>query len=349
MEKIAVTDWVALWKETENARFRVECPRAFFWLENCAITPNLVANLAKNLSVRCENPARLGVVVGSSKGDLALLDGWSEHQNPEWMGDCLALRLARALGAQGPILAPNAACATGSHALALGAQMIQNGRADIVLAGALEFAQHPLVLAAYRNMGALSKSGKMRPFDARRDGFVANSGAGLVILESPTHAQKRGAKIHGFLSGFSLKCDATHLTSMNPSGETIARAIEDALQKAGKPQIDYVNAHGTATRLNDLTEARALQSVFGRGVAVSSTKGLTGHLLGAAGAVEAILSLQTLRDGVLPPNLGLEQVDEEFDLDFVLTPRAANVKAVLSLNYGFGGHIGALILESAKS
>ena len=233
--------------------------------------------------IRAHTPdaARVAVCWASSKGDLHQLargaDFWA------WTPDATARALARQFQIGGRCAAPNAACATGAHAIALGAQWIQDGHADLVLAGAIEPPQHPMVTAAYRNMGALSKSGVMRPFDARRDGFVPGAGGGFLVLENEGQARARGARICGFVSGWSLGCDATHMTQMAPDGETIARAIESALKRAGSLTIGYVNAHGTAT-VNDLVEARALHRVFGAGVAVSSTKPLTGHLLGAAGA-----------------------------------------------------------------
>ncbi len=196
-------------------------------------------------------------------------------------------------------------------------------------------------------MGALSKSGLMRPFDRNRDGFNPNGGAAYFVLESEEHARGRGAQIHGFLTGYSLKCDAHHMTSMHQSGDGIARAIEDALQRAGNPKIDYINAHGTAT-INDAVESRAIHAVFGDKVPLSSTKGQTGHLLGAAGAVEAAICLLAMRDGFAPPTLNLEEPDGEFGLDYLpLHGRTMEINAVLSLNYGFGGHIGALVLEKS--
>jgi 3-oxoacyl-[acyl-carrier-protein] synthase II len=291
-------------------------------------------------------PSRAGVVCGSSKGDLNALMQWADSGDMAWTPDYLAQRIGFEMGFRGSILSPNAACATAAHSLALGARMIECGQADLVVAGGVEPPQHPLILAAYRNMNALSKTGIMRPFDLRRDGFVASSGFGYLLLESEEQARQRGAEIHGYLSGWSMKCDATHMTSMSPSGDSIARAIEDALRKAGNPQIDYINAHGTATKLNDAIESRAVQAVFGKSVPVSSTKALTGHLLGAAGAVEAAICLLAMRTGFAPPTLNLEQPDDETDLDYIpMVSRKMEINAVLSLNYGFGGHIGALVFE----
>jgi 3-oxoacyl-[acyl-carrier-protein] synthase II len=294
----------------------------------------------------CVDHSRKAVVCGSSKGDLSALPAWQESGELNWTPDFIAHRLAFDIGASGPVLSPNAACATSAHALALGARLIEYGQADLVLAGGVELPQPPLILAAYRNMHALSKTGIMRPFDARRDGFVAASGFGFMLLESEEHAIERGAEIHGYLTGWSMKCDATHMTSMSPSGDSIARAIEDALRKAGNPQIDYINAHGTATKLNDAIESRAIKSVFGTKVPMSSTKPLTGHLLGAAGAVEAAICLTAMRHNLAPPTLNLEERDDECDLDYIpQQARSIDMKAVLSLNYGFGGHIGALVFE----
>ena len=283
--------------------------------------------------------ARIGVSFTSSKGDIGLLEAGSWGWHPAAAGTILARRF----DAQGRFAAPNSACASGAHAIALGAQWIQSGDADVVLAGAIEPPQHPMITAAYRNMGALSKRGLMRPFDKRRDGFINEAGGGFLVLENEATARARDATIMGYVSGWSFHCDAHHITQMAPSGASIERAIRDALARAGDPQIDYINAHGTAT-VNDLIEARALNRVFGAGVAVSSTKPLTGHLLGAAGAVEAILCVEAMRNQVAPPTLNLEEPEEQIELDLVVgSGRAMEINAALSLNYGFGGHIGCLV------
>ncbi len=345
--RVAITDFVAAYPQ--NGSYRIERPDNYCWLERQAPLWGLAdaVNLAGHLETTLQNARDLSVVVGTSKGDLGALAHWADPQSWEWMPGALAARLAHRFGAGGQALCPNAACATGAHALALGAQLIQNGAAQTVLAGAFEFVQPEIILAAYRNMNALSKSGMMRPFDTRRDGFVPASGGAFFLLEAEARARKRGANIHGFLTGTSLHCDAHHMTSMSPGGETIARAIRNALQKAGNPRIDYINAHGTATQ-NDLIEARAIRSVFGNSVAVSSTKPLTGHLLGASGAVEAAICLLAMRDGFAPPTLNLEEVESDLGLDLVRgRGREMEIRASLSLNYGFGGHIGALIFEKS--
>ena len=293
------------------------------------------------LCARVADKSRVGVCLTSSKGDL------NRWQNGDFIGslpDAPALRFAHQFGALGRVAAPNAACASGAHAIALGAQWIAQGDADLVLAGAAEPPQHPLVLAAYRNMGALSKSGIMRPFDSARDGFVPTAGGGFVVLAREEFARANNLPILATVGGWSFACDAHHITQMAPSGDSIERAIRQALQMAGAPKIDYVNAHGTAT-INDLIEARALNRALGDGVATSSTKPQTGHLMGAAGAVEAVLCLQAMENRLAPPTLNLENVDDGIDLDLVIGPgRRMEIGASLSLNYGFGGHIGCLVL-----
>ncbi|BCM89922.1 3-oxoacyl-[acyl-carrier-protein] synthase 2 [Abditibacteriota bacterium] len=286
--------------------------------------------------------SRFSVSWSVSKNGYNCWEQWANQGNERFFSDFDALDLARRFRFGGQVMCPVAACATGSHALILGARLIEQGEADVVLCGTSEPPQHPMILAAYRNMGALSASGVMRPFDRRRDGFLSASGSGFLILESLEHAQKRGARIHARLMGYSMRSDATHMTSMCPSGDSVVRAIEEALERAGNPAVGYVNAHGTATRLNDELEARAISRVWGNRVAVSSTKSLTGHLLGASGAIEAVLSIVAMKERLLPPTLGLEEPEGE--LNFVMgEERRAEVEAVLSLNYGFGGHIGAIL------
>lgn len=292
--------------------------------------------------------ARRSIVWSTSKNHFASLESWIDAGDRRFFSDYEAHFLAGTFGLGGQKMCPVAACASGSHALILGARLIEAGEADVVLCGASEPPQHPLILAAYRNMGALSPSGRMRPFDVRRDGFVPASGGGFTILESLGHALKRGANVHALLSGYSMRSDASHITSMSPNGDSIVRAIDEALCKANCSTVGYINAHGTATRLNDESEARALNRVFGAEVPLSSTKPLTGHLLGASGAIEAVLSIVAMNQGVLPPTLGLEEVDG-YELDLVREERCVEVESVLSLNYGFGGHIGALVFDKFKA
>lgn len=293
------------------------------------------------LRAQLADASRVSVCFTSSKGD------WAKLQNGDFAGalpDAPALNYARYFDARGRIGAPNAACASGTHAIALGAQWITQGDADLVLVGAVEPPQHPMITAAYRNMGALSKSGIMRPFDIARDGFVVEHGGGFLVLAREDWARARNLSTCGYVAGWSMECDAHHLTQMAPGGDSIERAIRSALKMAGDPKIDYINAHGTAT-MNDLTEALALNRVFGAAVAVSSTKPQTGHLMGAAGAVEAVMCLDAMKNQLAPPTLNLENVDDEIDLDLVIGQgRNMEIEASLSLNYGFGGHIGCLVL-----
>lgn len=293
-----------------------------------------------SLCARIADKSRVGICFTSSKGDLNRL------QNGDFLDalpDAATSHWARKFGATGRVAAPNAACASGAHAIALGAQWITQGDADLVLTGAIEPPQHPMITAAYRNMGALSKSGMTRPFDVARDGFVPAAGGGFVALSSERFARENNVPIHAFLAGWSLACDAHHITQMAPSGTSIERAIRQSLKMAGEPKMDYINAHGTAT-INDIIEARALNRVFGGGAPVSSTKPLTGHLMGAAGAVEAVLCLEAMKNQVAPPTLNLENVDPQIELDLVVgRGRSMEIGASLSLNYGFGGHIGCLV------
>jgi 3-oxoacyl-[acyl-carrier-protein] synthase II len=292
---------------------------------------------------------KVAVSFSCSKGQLSGLEAWARTGDLSWAADAPAARLAHDFKVGGPTLSPNAACASAAHAIALGAQLIQDGRAEVVIAGAIEPEQPPIVTAAYRQVGALSKANLCRPFDRRRDGFVPGSGGGFLILEAESSARLRGTPLHGRITGWSLMADATHLTALRPDGGTIAHAIRQAVERAGQPQIGYINAHGTATKLNDIVETRGIRQVFKQNVPVSATKPVTGHLLGAAGAVEAVLCLLALNQGFAPPTLNLEEPDSECDLDYIpLRGRSLKMDACLSLNYGFGGHIGALVFEKYR-
>ena len=324
MPRVAILDYGAEFRGSTQGALESQIERAFGPL--CA---------------RAAGKSRVGVCFASSKGDLNALEN---GDFPGSLADAATARLSRKFGALGRVAAPNAACASGAHAIALGASWIENGDADLVLAGAVEPPQHPMIRAAYRNMGALSKSGTMRPFDVGRDGFVPAEGGGFLALSSERFARDNHLAIRAYAGGWSLACDAHHITQMAPGGDSIERAIRSALKMAGDPKIDYINAHGTAT-INDIIEARALNRVFGGGVATSSTKPQTGHLMGAAGAVEAVLCLNAMRFQLAPPTLNLENIDPEIELDLVVGQgRVMEIEATLSLNYGFGGHIGCLVL-----
>lgn len=307
------------------------------------------------------DPTRVGICFSSSKGQPArweknaACDGSfginSFFDNPVFAEHCdWALReIARATGATGKRACPVAACASGAHAIALSAQWIEDGACDVVLCGAIEAEIADLVLAGYKNLGALSTQKMMRPFDKARDGFVPAPGAACLILESETIAQKRKAQSFGVVSGWSLWSDASSLTGLEKSGEAIARAMQNALQRAARTgstrSVDYVNAHGTATKMNDEIEARAIANVLGKDVPVSSTKPLTGHALGAAGAIEAVLCLLAMRQNFAPPNLNLEKQDAGCEIEILQTGSETTIEAAMSLSYGFGGQIGVLLLE----
>ncbi|MBV9469220.1 MAG: beta-ketoacyl-[acyl-carrier-protein] synthase family protein, partial [Abitibacteriaceae bacterium] len=293
------------------------------------------------------DPQRVAISFAASKGRVTMRpDGAYLCGAVESTGHWPALALARYTGSTGPVLSPVAACATGAHTIATGAQLIEDGYADVVLAGALENGLTPLVLAGYKSLGAISAAGIMRPFDRRRDGFLPAEGMACLILEDEEKCQARGAAIYGYVAGSSMQADATAMTTMNPTGDTIARAIEVALAKTNHAGIDYINAHGTATKLNDVLETRGIKLVFGQSVPVTATKPLTGHLLGATGAVEAVLCLLAMQESYAPPTLNLEEPEDECDLDYIPQQgRTMNITSTLSLSYGFGGHCGVLIFS----
>lgn len=260
-------------------------------------------------------------------------------------------------GAQGPAWAAVSACATGGNALGEAWETIRRGAARVMLAGGAEKAVTPLAIAAFANMHALSRrnddpQGASRPFDAERDGFVMGEGAGMFVLEDLDFALERAAPILAELVGYGSTADAYHITEPAPGGEGLIRAMKRALQSAGlRPtQIDYINAHGTATRLNDATETQAIKACFGEHayqLAISSTKSMLGHTFGAAGAIEAALSVLSIVHGIMPPTINLEHPDPECDLDYIPNQaRKAAVQVALSNSMGFGGHNTCLIFQA---
>ncbi len=313
-------------------------------------------------------PDRIGCIIGTGIGGLGTFE--SNHEEllgrgpgavsplsvPLMMGNAGAGTLAMRHGLLGPCFGVVSACAAGANAIGAAARTIQVGDADAVLTGGSEAVLTPLARASFAALDAVSKLGESRPFDARRDGFVMGEGAGALVLEEAQAARARGARILGYVRGYGATCDAHHLTAPDPQGAGAARAILAALADAGIEAGDlvYVNAHGTSTPLNDRSETLALKTALGDdayGVPVSSTKSAIGHLLGAAGAVEAIATLLALRDHVAPPTLGWEEEDEGLDLDYV--PGSARPLVIgdgdrilgLSNSFGFGGHNAALVLE----
>ncbi len=310
---------------------------------------------------------RTGVIVGSGMGALdpiheaadTLRDRGPGRVSPFFvpmmLADTPAAMISITHGLTGPNLAVYTACATGNNALGEAAAMIRRGAADIMLAGGTEACILPLALAGFSSMGAIStrndEPGRAsRPFDAGRDGFVVSEGAAVLVLEEREHALARGATIHGEFLGYGTSADAYHITMPGEGGEGAAASMRAALRDAGLAtgDIDYINAHGTSTPLNDRAESAAIRRLFGQRayeMPVSSTKSMTGHLLGAGGALEAIICLMALRDGVVPPTINYEQPDPDCDLDYVPNAaRAAGLRVVMSNAFGLGGHNATIIL-----
>ncbi len=275
---------------------------------------------------------------------------------PMMMPNAAAAAVAIAHGLRGPNVALSSACATGSHAIGEAAEVIRRADAEVMLCGGSEAAIHPISISGFNNMGALSTRNDeperaSRPFDAGRDGFVVGEGAGVLVLESLEHARQRGARIHCELTGYGATADAYHITAPEETGEGATLAIERALHDASlaPEEVDYVNAHGTSTSLNDRIETRAIRAAFGSHadrLAVSSTKSMLGHLMGAAGAVEAIACVKSLETGWVHPTVNYETPDPECDLDYVPNQaRRLEPRVVLSNSFGFGGHNGCLIFR----
>ena len=309
---------------------------------------------------------RLGVLVGTGVGGLATLEeqcrnffeggerAVSPHFVPMMMPNAAAGVIAMRLGAHGPGFSVSSACATGGHAIGEAHRMITRGEADVVVAGGTEAALTGVCLAAFRRMGALSREGVSRPFDARRDGFVMGEGAGVIVLEREEHAKARGATIYGRIVGYGASNDAFHITQPDAEGRGARKAMLATLADAGISPADvgYLNAHGTGTPFNDKIETAAIKSVFNGSNTpppVSSTKSAIGHLLGAAGAVEAVACLEAVRRGVLPPTLNYAEADPDCDLDYVPEgPREApGLEMALSNSFGFGGQNACLAIAKA--
>lgn len=261
--------------------------------------------------------------------------------------------VARTIGIHGPTAVTGTACAAGTDAIGTGLAWIRAGQADLVLVGGAEAPLVPLLVAGYRKLGALSRRDgdpavASRPFDRERDGFVMAEAAAVLVLESDTHARARGARIYAELAGFGQTCDAGHLTDPDPAGSGAARAIGIALADAGTApgEVDYINAHATSTPAGDRAEAHALAAAGLASTPVSSTKGAHGHALGAAGAVEALITALAVHRGVLPPTRNLVHPDPEIDLRHITAPEAADIGVAISNSFGFGGHNACLVLRA---
>jgi 3-oxoacyl-[acyl-carrier-protein] synthase II len=319
------------------------------------------------------DPIRIGCVVATGIGGIETVETQHDAMRdkgpnrvsplgiPAYMPNAAAAAVSMKHGLQGQMYGIVSACSSGAHAIGTGLRMIQYGDADAVVAGGSEAALTAFGFACFNSMQALSPTGISRPFDARRDGFVMGEGAGMLVLEDAEAAQARGARILGEVIGYGSTSDAHHLTAPDPSGRPAARAIELALKDAGATPADvsYVNAHGTSTQLNDAAETAALKTALGeqraRRIPVSSTKSAIGHLLGAAGAVEAVATVKTLATGVIAPTLGYEVPDPDLDLDYVpgesrpLIPANGGPPLALSNSFAFGGHNVALVLRGAPA
>jgi len=276
---------------------------------------------------------------------------------PMILVDTAAAQVAIEHGITGPNMAIVSACATGGNAIGEAAEMIKRGDVDIAVCGGTEACLVPLAFAGFNVMGAISTRNDdparaCRPFDATRDGMVMGEGAGILILESEDHARARGAKIYGVLAGYGTSADANHIAAPAAEGEGIGRAMQWALKRAQlQPnQIDYINAHGTGTKLNDAIETNAIKQCFGEAaytIPVSSTKSMIGHLLGGAGAVEAVICLKAMQDSILPPTINYATPDPACDLDYVPNvARAKKIDAAMSNSIGLGGHNSCLIFSS---
>ncbi len=312
------------------------------------------------------DPYRLGVLAGTGIGGIMTLEaevGKAAEKGisrvsallvPMVIPNILAGNLAIALQAKGSCLGMVTACAAGTHSIGEAYRAIRHGYLDAVVAGAAEAAFAPVCFSGFANMTALStRTDKDRcstPFDKERDGFVMGEGSGMLVLEELERALARGAHIYGEIAGYGTTCDAYHLTSPSPDGEGAAEAMKMAVADAGlaPSEVDYINAHGTGTPYNDLFETRAVKTVFGADtkIPMSSTKSMTGHLLGAAGAIEAIACLQAMKHSFLPPTINYRVPDEELDLDYVPGEgRKADVSVAISNSLGFGGHNGTLLFK----
>jgi 3-oxoacyl-[acyl-carrier-protein] synthase II len=310
----------------------------------------------------------VGVIIGSGIGGLTtchdqfkvLFDRGPDRVSPFFITmfivDIAAGFVSMQIGARGPNFATVSACATSANAIGEASEMIRRGDAIAMLAGGSECGVSPMGMASFASMHALSRRNDdpahaSRPFDSTRDGFVMGEGSGVVLLEDEEHARKRGARIYAEIVGYASTADAYHITEPAPGGEGLSRAIKRALAKANlaPEDVDYVNAHGTSTMLNDRNETAALKTVFGdhaKKLAVSSTKSMIGHTLGAAGGIEAAVTALTLHSGVITPTINLERPDPECDLDYVPNEaREAKVNVAISNSMGFGGHNAVIALK----
>ena len=333
-----------------------------------AVAAGLQAVRQSGIQVSAANQSDIAVVVGSGIGGLTTLfeqtkvliesgpSRVSPFLAPMMISDMAAAQVSITLGIKGLNLCTTSACSSSSDAIGVACELIRRGDAEAVLAGGSEAIINPLGITAFSALKAISTRNDApkeasRPFDAQRDGFVISEGACILILESLEHARKRGANILAEIIAYAATADAFHITQPDDKGEGAVRAMQLALKKAGlaPTDIDYINAHGTSTPLNDKTETLAIKTVFGEQahrVPVSSTKSMLGHLIGAAGAIETAICIMTIQHGIIPPTINLTHPDPECDLDYVPNvARQAKVTTALSNSFGFGGHNSVLIIR----
>lgn len=336
-----------------------------------AVVASKEAVVSSQLDISKEDPYRVGVLIGSGIGSLHVVEEQcriydkrgpsriSPFMIPLLIVNEAAGNVSIMLGAKGPNSCVATACATGSHAIGDAYRIIQYGSADVMIAGGTESCISPMGLGGFCSLKALScrndePERASRPFDKDRDGFIMAEGAGIVVLEELKHAKQRGAPIYAEIVGYGMTGDAYHITAPDASGESSSKAMEFALKDAHlKPdEIQYINAHGTSTQLNDKIETKAIKMCFNshaKKLAVSSTKSMTGHLIGAAGGLELIVSVLAAQNDIVPPTINLESPDPECDLDYVPhKARRMRVNAVLSNSLGFGGHNATLVIKKFK-
>lgn len=345
-------------EKREARKLDLYCQYAIAAAQEAVDDSGIIGNIDEN---------RFGVYIGAGIGGLhtfvnntlAMDKGGAKKVSPFFIpmmiGNIATGNVAIRFGAKGVSLSVMSACATGTHSIGEAFHAVKDGYADAIIAGGAEAVIAPLTIAGFQNIKALSTNPDPKkascPFDKNRDGFIMGEGAGMLILEEYEHAKARGAKIYAELCGYGNTCDAHHVTAPDPEGAGLARAIEiafDEAQVADDAQL-YINAHGTSTHLNDLTETMAIKKALGEkayDANISSTKSMTGHMLGATGAVEAIVSIMTLKDGIIPPTINLDEPDEELDLNY--TPNKAvkrDVNVAASTNLGFGGHDACIVFK----
>jgi len=337
-----------------------------------AIAASRMALDDAGLTINSANASEVGVVMNTGGGGFAdiedgtrtLLDkgprGVSPLFIPSTMPNAVSCLVSMVTGAKGPVVTSAAACASGNYAFVEAHRLLLLQEATALITGGTESGTKPLTLAALHRMGALSRRNDnpqlaCRPFDRDRDGFVFGEGAAVMVVETEEHARQRGAHIYAEIAGGAITSDAYHITAPDPSGDGAARAMQQALDRAGlQPQeIDCIFAHGTSTELNDVTETRAIKQVFGEHayrIPVTATKSMLGHMLGAAGAASALAAVLSIRDGIIPPTLNLDTPDPECDLDYVPhVARRQQVRAAMINGFGFGGQNAALIIKAYQN